>query len=58
MKTKTFDCVDMKHKAAERIRGEIAGMTPEEELAYWRRGTEELRAIQRAQVSAGKSKET
>jgi len=48
MKTKTFDCVEMKRKGAEKVRQETAGMTPEQELAYWQRGTEELRSLQRS----------
>jgi hypothetical protein len=34
---KRFDCVDAKHCAQERIVAETAGMSVEEELAYWRR---------------------
>lgn len=41
-KTKTFDCVQMKRKGAERVRRETAGMSRDEVLAYWQRGTEEL----------------
>jgi hypothetical protein len=33
---KSFDCVEMKRRAQERIVAETAGMTLEEELAYWR----------------------
>jgi len=36
MKTKTFDCVDMKRQAASRIYEETQGMTLEERQAYWR----------------------
>lgn len=32
---KHFDCVDMKHKASERIRKELEGKSKEERLAYW-----------------------
>ena len=46
-KTKTFDCVEMKHRGAELVRHEIEGASPEEELKYWRVGTEELRNRQR-----------
>ncbi len=42
MKTKTFDCVEMMHRGAERIRKETAGMSIQEEVAYWRRRTQEL----------------
>lgn len=47
MKTKTFDCVEMKRKGAEKVQQEIAGMTIEQELAYWQHGTDELRTLQR-----------
>ena len=43
---KTFDCVEMKHRGAEEVQKTLAGMTLEEELAYWQSGTEELRQRQ------------
>lgn len=43
MRTKTFDCVEMKRRAAAIILREIADMTPEQELAYWQERTEALR---------------
>ena len=43
MKKKQFDCVEMKHRAQERIRRELANATPEEEQAYWQRIVEEDR---------------
>lgn len=46
MKTKTFDCVAMKRRGAEMVQEELAELTPEEELAYWQSGTEELRQRQ------------
>ncbi len=36
MKTKTFDCVEMKRQAAARIQETIGKMTLEEKVAYWR----------------------
>jgi hypothetical protein len=45
-KTKDFDCVEMKRRGAERVHRETSALTPEEELAYWQRGTEELRGQQ------------
>jgi hypothetical protein len=41
---KRFDCVEMMHRAQERIRRELEGKTVEEELAYWRGSSERLRA--------------
>ena len=42
MKTKTFDCVEMKRKGAEKIYQKIKDMTPEEEIEYWRDRTAEM----------------
>jgi len=42
---KTFDCVEMMHKGAERVRRQVEGLTLEEELAYWRQQTEALRQL-------------
>jgi hypothetical protein len=47
MKKKTFDCVEMMHKGAERVRRQVEGMTIEEELAYWRQQTDALRQLKR-----------
>ena len=41
-KRKKFDCVEMMHQGAERVRQQTAGMSLEEELAYWREKTQEL----------------
>lgn len=41
MKTKTFDCVEMKREAAKRINEELKGKSVEEQIAYWRRIEEE-----------------
>jgi hypothetical protein len=46
MKTKTFDCVEMKRKGAEYVYNIIKDMTPEEEVAYWRQQTETMRQRQ------------
>ncbi len=46
-KTKTFDCVQMQHRGGQRIMERLKGMTLEEELAYWKKGTEELRKRQK-----------
>lgn len=35
-KKKAFDCVEMKRRGAEHVRQATKGMTPEQELAYWR----------------------
>ncbi len=46
MKTKTFDCVEMKRRMTGRIYEETKDMTLEEEIAYWRQRNEEFRREQ------------
>ena len=51
---KKFDCVEMKHKAAEKIRKATRGMTREQELAYWAGGTEELLSREKSLRESGR----
>ena len=46
MRTKAFDCVEMKRQGAELVRKQLEGKSFEEQLEYWRRGTEELKKLQ------------
>jgi len=46
MKTKAFDCVEMKRRGAESLRQRLAGMTIEQEIEYWRRRSEEFQREQ------------
>ncbi|MGD0655272.1 MAG: hypothetical protein ABSA16_13075 [Thermoguttaceae bacterium] len=41
-KNKTFDCIAIKRAAQEKIREEVCGMTPAEEVAYFRKGAEDF----------------
>ncbi len=51
MKTKTFDCVKMKRKAAEKIYQQITSMTREEEQRFWNSATEaDLVALRQAKA--------
>ncbi len=52
MKNRTFDCVELQHRGAERIYEQTKGMTMVEELAYWQRRTEELRQLQQQRQQA------
>jgi hypothetical protein len=45
-KDKAFDCVEMQHLGAELIKKKIDSMTVEEQLEYWRKGTEEFKERQ------------
>jgi len=46
MRTKTFDCVEMKRRGAEKVMKNLKGKSKEQQLDYWRKGTEELRRLQ------------
>jgi hypothetical protein len=58
MKTKTFDCVEMKRRGAEHVYSIIKDMTAAEEIAYWRKRTQELREEQAGGVEGKASKAT
>jgi hypothetical protein len=47
MKTKTFDCVEMKRRGAELVRRQLKGKTFDEQLEYWQKGTDRLKKLQR-----------
>ncbi len=47
MKTKTFDCVAMKRRGAERIYEKTKGMTLSEQVAFWKERSDDLRKAQR-----------
>jgi hypothetical protein len=39
---KKFDCVEMKHKGAESIAEKISGLSPADELDFWKLRNQEL----------------
>jgi hypothetical protein len=46
-RTKEFDCVEMMHTGAERVREMTKGMTLDQEVEFWRAETARLREWQR-----------
>jgi len=54
MKTKTFDCVEMKRKGAEFVYKKVAGLSKADQLKFWRAGDEELRKIVGVRPQKGK----
>ena len=46
MKTKTFDCVEMKRKAAIRIHEQLKNMSLQEKIEYWQKRNEVFREEQ------------
>jgi len=47
MKIKTFDCVQMKRKGAIMVQKQIRGKTLEQQIEFWKKGTEELKRLQK-----------
>jgi hypothetical protein len=47
---KSFDCLEMKHRGAERVQAKLAGLSREQQLEYWRTRTDELLDFQRRVV--------
>jgi hypothetical protein len=47
MKTKTFDCVEMKRRGAELVQKQLEGKSLAEKLEYWQKGTDELKKLQK-----------
>jgi hypothetical protein len=43
MKTKTFDCVEMKHQGAEQLKKTIEQLTDQQKLSFWAERTHELK---------------
>jgi len=58
MKTKRFDCVEMKRKAQQAIYAEIKDMTVEEMKDYWRRKTRQLKGRTPARSARRKTSPT
>jgi hypothetical protein len=52
---KTFDCVEMKHRAAEKVQARLAGMTLDEQVGYWERRGRKLRKRKVASLARRKT---
>lgn len=48
MKTKKFDCVQMKRQGAAKVREQTAILTREQELRFWQERSQSLRQRQEA----------
>lgn len=51
MKNKKFDCVEMKHCAAEKIAEKVKGLSRKAELSYWRASYNTMAARSRKKTS-------
>ena len=43
---KPFDCVEMKHQAAQKVQARLNGMSREEKVQYFHERTQALRELQ------------
>ena len=58
MKTKTFDCVEMKRQGALRVHELLKDMTIEQQIEYWRQRSEQFqREQERLRAQAKKTSE-
>jgi hypothetical protein len=47
---KTFNCVEMQHRGAEKVQAKLAAMSLDQQVAYWERRGKEIRKRKAAQV--------
>ena len=52
---KSFDCVELQHRGGAGTRKKLEGMTFEEQVAYWKQRTEEMKERQGALTGKRKS---
>jgi hypothetical protein len=55
MKTKKFDCVQMKRQGAAKVREQTATLTKEQELRFWQERSQHLRQRQAALKTVAQS---
>jgi hypothetical protein len=48
MKTKTFDCVEMKHRGAILLQKKLNRKSSAQKLEFWQKETEELKKAQKS----------
>ncbi len=51
MKTKAFDCVAMKRRGAAFVQKQLENKSFAQKLAFWRKGTDELKKLQKLKQS-------
>ena len=51
MKTKTFDCVEMKRRGAARIHEQLKNLTIQQKIDYWHRRSQAFRSEQEQAAS-------
>lgn len=52
---KPFDCVDMKHRAGQKIQKKLVSLTIREEVEFWKSRTERLKARKSQSARISKS---
>jgi len=51
---KSFDCVKMKHKGADKVHNKITKLSIDEELKFWQEKTDKLKKRKREITKRGK----
>jgi len=51
MKTKMFDCIEMKRRGAVLVQKQLAGKSLAQKLEYWRKGTDQLKKLQKQKMN-------
>jgi len=51
MKNKSFDCIEMERKGAEAVYQRVASLSLEQQVEYWRKGSDLLRLQMQAKVN-------
>jgi hypothetical protein len=52
MTNKEFDCVEMKHRAAKNVQGELAGKSIKDKIAFWKKRQHSMLARQTSILNA------
>jgi hypothetical protein len=58
VKTKTFDCVEMKQRGQEALLAKLDAMTSEEQQEFWRQQNQALREWQKELLAQRQDTET
>jgi len=53
--TKDFDCVDMKHRASQKMQRKLISLTKKEEVKFWRSRSERLRSRKNQEIKISKN---
>jgi len=50
MRNKSFDCVEMKRKGADKVQSNLNQLNRQQELEFWMKGTDDLIKLQKSVI--------